>query len=65
MLRLAPGRTRTAASAGDLALRETACCSFFAFDGCEEADGRVVLTVKLPETSADDLADRTRTLLAS
>ena len=36
-----------AATARDLAARETACCSFFAFDVREDA-GEVVLDVRVP-----------------
>ena len=66
VLRFAPV-SGIAARARDLGARETECCSFFAFDVREHADGPVVVTVTVPGTRADvldALADRARTLLA-
>lgn len=65
VLRLAPG---AAARAADLAGRETACCSFFAFDVRAHDDGAVVVTVTVPPDRADVLAGlavRARALLPS
>jgi hypothetical protein len=53
VLRLAPG---SAARATDLAARETACCSFFAFVVREHDDRAVVVTVTVPPEHADVLA---------
>jgi hypothetical protein len=52
-----------AAATRDLAARESACCSFFAFD-IAEGDGGVTVDVRVPPGRApvlDALAERART----
>jgi len=43
-----PGAAGRAAQVRDLAARETGCCSFFAFEVAEAADGTVALDIRVP-----------------
>jgi hypothetical protein len=43
------------ARARDLAARETSCCSFFAFDFDHDDEGRLLMSVSVPETHAEIL----------
>jgi hypothetical protein len=59
-------RLTSGATARDPAARETACCSFFAFDVREHDHAAVVVTVTVPPARADVLAGlavRARALL--
>ena len=56
-----PGAAGRAAQIRDLAARETDCCSFFAFEVTEAADGTVALDIRVPAAQVavlDSLLER-------